>query len=174
MSPRAAWRLESLGFKDVSDYVDGKLDWMAAGLPMEGTNAERLRAAEAARTAVSSPLLEASIEGARGILLNIAGGRDLTLFEVNEAAAIIHDAAHPDANIIFGNVIDESLGDQVRVTVIAAGFDRFDDQSEELPRRPGRPARRRRARLRRARRAARGLRRRARARPCLLYSSPSP
>jgi len=80
-----------------------------------GTGSGEGRAVSASRHAITSPLLEASIEGARGILLNIAGGRDLTLFEVNEAAAIIHDAAHPDANIIFGNVIDESLGDQVRV-----------------------------------------------------------
>ena len=79
-------------------------------------------------------MLEASIEGARGILLNIAGGSDLTLFEVNEAAAIIHDVAHPDANIIFGNVIDDALGDTVRVTVIAAGFDQHD--AVEAPRRP--------------------------------------
>ena len=84
------------------------------------------RATTAAKLAVTSPLLEASIEGARGILLNIAGGPDLGLFEVNEAAEIIHSAAHPDANIIFGQVIDEGMGDEVRVTVIAAGFDRMD------------------------------------------------
>jgi cell division protein FtsZ len=80
---------------------------------------------------VTSPLLEASIEGARGILLNIAGGPDLGLFEVNEAAEIIHAAAHPDANIIFGQVIDEGMGDEVRVTVIAAGFDRFDGNPQQ-------------------------------------------
>jgi cell division protein FtsZ len=73
-------------------------------------------------------LLEASIEGARGILLNIAGGSDLGLFEVNEAAEIIHGVAHPDANIIFGQVIDDSMGDEVRVTVIAAGFEHWDNQ----------------------------------------------
>ena len=77
--------------------------------------------------AISSPLLEASIEGARGILLTIAGGSDLGLFEVNEAAEVIHGVAHPDANIIFGAVIDDEMGDEVRVTVIAAGFDRWDD-----------------------------------------------
>jgi cell division protein FtsZ len=82
----------------------------------------------AAKLAITSPLLEASIEGARGILLNIAGGSDLGLFEVNEAAEIIHGVAHPDANIIFGQVIDDSMGDEVRVTVIAAGFERWDDQ----------------------------------------------
>jgi cell division protein FtsZ len=85
------------------------------------------RAVQAARAAISSPLLEASIEGARGILLNITGGSDLTLFEVNEAAEIIHSVAHPDANIIFGTVIDEEAVDGVRVTVIAAGFDRWDE-----------------------------------------------
>ena len=85
------------------------------------------RALNAARAAISSPLLEASIEGARGILLNISGGSDLGLFEVNEAAEIIHGTAHPDANIIFGAVIDDTMGDEVRVTVIAAGFDRWDE-----------------------------------------------
>jgi cell division protein FtsZ len=73
-------------------------------------------------------LLEASIEGARGILLNISGGSDLGLFEVNEAAEVIHGVAHPDANIIFGAVIDDDMGDEVRVTVIAAGFDRWDGE----------------------------------------------
>ncbi|MES4792867.1 MAG: cell division protein FtsZ, partial [Chloroflexota bacterium] len=81
------------------------------------------RAAEAARRAISSPLLEASIDGARGVLLNISGGSDLKLLEVNEAAEIIAGSAHPDANIIFGAVIDEALADRVRVTVIAAGFE---------------------------------------------------
>jgi cell division protein FtsZ len=85
------------------------------------------RALNASRAAISSPLLEASIEGARGILLSIAGGSDLTLFEVNEAAEVIHGVAHPDANIIFGTVIDDEMGDEVRVTVIAAGFDRWDE-----------------------------------------------
>jgi cell division protein FtsZ len=85
------------------------------------------RSLNAARAAISSPLLEASIEGARGVLLSIAGGSDLGLFEVNEAAEIIHGVAHPDANIIFGTVIDDEMGDEVRVTVIAAGFDRWDD-----------------------------------------------
>jgi cell division protein FtsZ len=85
------------------------------------------RAVNAARAAITSPLLEASIEGARGILLNIAGGSDLGLFEVNEAAEIIHSVAHPDANIIFGAVIDDNMGDEVRVTVIAAGFERWEE-----------------------------------------------
>ena len=86
------------------------------------------RAVTAARAAISSPLLEASIEGARGILLNVSGPSDLGLFELNEAAEIIGQAAHPDANIIFGAVIDDSLGDEVRLTVIAAGFDRFEGE----------------------------------------------
>ncbi len=76
--------------------------------------------------AISSPLLEAAIDGARGILLNITGPSDLGLFEVNTAAEIVHGVAHQDANIIFGTVIDDELGDEVRVTVIAAGFDRWD------------------------------------------------
>lgn len=80
------------------------------------------RAAEAARMAISSPLLETSIEGAKGVLFNISGGNDLTLFEINEAAEIIHQAADPEANIIFGANIDGDLGDEVRVTVIATGF----------------------------------------------------
>src|ERR671929_140957 len=81
------------------------------------------RAAEAAKLAISSPLLEESVEGATGVLLNITGGRDLGLFEVNEAAEIVQGAADSNANIIFGSVLDESLGDEVRVTVIATGFD---------------------------------------------------
>ncbi len=86
------------------------------------------RALSAARSAIASPLLEASIEGARGILLSIAGNSELGLFEVNEAAEIIHDVAHPEANIIFGTVVDENMGDEIRVTVIAAGFDRWDGE----------------------------------------------
>jgi cell division protein FtsZ len=85
------------------------------------------RAVSAARQAISSPLLESAIDGARGILLNICGGSDLTLFEVNDAATVIHEVAHPEANIIFGAVIDDEMGDEVRVTVIAAGFERWDD-----------------------------------------------
>ncbi|HVS28560.1 MAG TPA: cell division protein FtsZ [Solirubrobacteraceae bacterium] len=81
------------------------------------------RSVEAAKTAISSPLLEESVQGATGILLNITGGRDLGLFEVNEAAEIIQGASAADSNIIFGAVIDETMGDEVRVTVIATGFD---------------------------------------------------
>jgi cell division protein FtsZ len=83
------------------------------------------RGVEAAKNAISSPLLETSIEGATGILLNISGGPDMGLFEVNEAAEIIAGAADADANVIFGAVIDDSLGDQMRVTVIATGFDQL-------------------------------------------------
>jgi cell division protein FtsZ len=88
-----------------------------------GTSNGENRAAEAARIAISSPLLEESVEGATGILLNMTGGKELGLFEVNEAAEIVKEAAAPNANIIFGAVIDEAQGDEVRVTVIATGFD---------------------------------------------------
>ena len=84
----------------------------------EGEN----RAADAAKMAINSPLLETSIDGAKGILLNISGSANLSLFEINEAAEIISEAADPDANIIFGSVIDESLGDTVQITVVATGF----------------------------------------------------
>jgi cell division protein FtsZ len=81
------------------------------------------RAVTAAEGAINSPLLEATIDGAHGVLMSIAGGSDLGLFEINEAARLVTEAAHPEANIIFGAVIDDTLGDEVRVTVIAAGFD---------------------------------------------------
>src|SRR5438309_7041634 len=112
-----------------TDFADVKMIMNNAGTAIMGIgNASgEGRAVNAARAAITSPLLEASIEGARGILLNIAGGSDLGLFEVNEAAEIIHGVAHPDANIIFGQVIDAAMGDEVRVTVIAAGFDRWED-----------------------------------------------
>ncbi len=107
-----------------TDFADVSTVMRDAGGALMGIGKARgeKRALEAARMAVSSPLLEASIEGARGVLLMIAGGSDLGLYEVNEAAEIISQAADPDANIIFGAVIDDSLGDEVRVTVIAAGF----------------------------------------------------
>jgi len=90
------------------------------------------RAVAAAEMAVSSPLLEASIDGAHGVLLSIAGGSDLGLFEINEAASLVQEAAHPEANIIFGTVIDDSLGDEVRITVIAAGFEGGTPTHKEL------------------------------------------
>ena len=113
-----------------TDFADVKMIMTNAGSALMGIgySSGEGRALNSARAAISSPLLEASIDGARGILLNISGPSDLGLFEVNEAAEIIAQAAHPDANIIFGAVIDDSLGDEVRVTVIAAGFDRFEGE----------------------------------------------
>jgi len=121
-----------------TDFADVKTVMHDAGTAIMGvgTASGDDRALNAAKHAITSPLLEASIEGARGILLNIAGGPSLGLFEVNEAAEEIHAHAHPDANIIFGNVIDEALGDTVRVTVIASGFDRFEERPAEQARRP--------------------------------------
>jgi cell division protein FtsZ len=84
------------------------------------------RAVAAAKAAISSPLLEAAIDGARGVLLNITGPSSMGLFEMNAAAEVIHGVAHADANIIFGTVVDDEIGDEIRVTVIAAGFDRLD------------------------------------------------
>ena len=112
-----------------TDFADVQMILANAGTAIMGIGQAtgEGRAVNAARAAITSPLLEASIEGARGILLNIAGGPDLGLFEVNEAMEIIHGVAHPDANIIFGNVIDEAMGDEVRVTVIAAGFERWEE-----------------------------------------------
>src|SRR5690242_5890765 len=97
------------------------------------------RAVNAARAAISSPMLEASVEGARGLLLNVSGPSDLGLFEVNEAAEIVRETAHPDANIIFGAVIDDAMGDEVRITVIAAGFDRFEGERGATPERRATP-----------------------------------
>ena len=96
-----------------------------AGSALMGIGSARgeARATRAAELAISSPLLEASIDGAHGVLLSIAGGSDIGLFELSEAAELVAQSAHPDANIIFGTVIDDALGDEVRVTVIAAGFD---------------------------------------------------
>ena len=115
-----------------TDFADVKMIMTNAGSALMGIGfgSGEGRAVNAARAAIASPLLEASIEGARGILLSISGGSDLGLFEVNEAAEIIHGVAHPDANIIFGTVIDDAMGDEVRVTVIAAGFDRWDEAKE--------------------------------------------
>jgi len=112
-----------------TDFADVRMVMKNAGSALMGVGRAQgdNRAQNAARQAISSPLLEASIEGARGLLLNISGGPSLGIFEVNEAAAVVHDVAHPDANIIFGAVVDESMGDELRVTVIAAGFDRWDD-----------------------------------------------
>lgn len=107
------------------DFADVKTIMKETGSALMGIGSAsgENRATEAARLAISSPLLETSIEGARGVLLNITGGSSLGLFEVNEAAEIISQAADPEANIIFGAVIDERMEDEVRVTVIATGFD---------------------------------------------------
>jgi cell division protein FtsZ len=107
------------------DFADVKAVMSNAGSALMGIGSARGedRARAAAEMAVSSPLLEASIDGARGVLLSIAGGSDLGLFEVSAAANLIQTAAHEDANIIFGTVIDDALGDEVKVTVIAAGFE---------------------------------------------------
>jgi cell division protein FtsZ len=107
------------------DFADVKSVMSGAGSALMGIGSARGegRAVQAAGKAINSPLLEASMDGAHGVLLSVAGGSDLGLFEINEAASLVQEAAHPDANIIFGTVIDDSLGDEVRVTVIAAGFD---------------------------------------------------
>ncbi len=107
------------------DFADVKSVMQGAGSALMGIGSARGddRAIQAAESAISSPLLEASIDGAHGVLLSIQGGSDLGLFEINEAAALVAQAAHPEANIIFGATIDDALGDEVRVTVIAAGFD---------------------------------------------------
>ncbi len=107
------------------DFADVKSVMSGAGSALMGIGSARgeARATRAAELAISSPLLEASIDGAHGVLLSIAGGSDIGLFELSEAAELVAQSAHPDANIIFGTVIDDALGDEVRVTVIAAGFD---------------------------------------------------
>lgn len=107
------------------DFADVKTIMTNRGLAHMGIGkaSEENKAVEAAKQAISSPLLETTINGATGVLLNITGGPNLTLFEVNEAADQVKQAADPDANIIFGAVIDENLGDEIRITVIATGFD---------------------------------------------------
>ena len=107
------------------DFADVKSVMAGAGSALMGIGSARgeARSIRAAELAISSPLLEASIDGAHGVLLSIAGGSDLGLFEISEAAEMVAKSAHPDANIIYGTVIDDALGDEVRVTVIAAGFD---------------------------------------------------
>ncbi len=106
------------------DFADVKSIMSGAGSALMGIGSARgeARSIRAAELAISSPLLEASIDGAHGVLLSIAGGSDLGLFEISEAAELVAKSAHPDANIIYGTVIDDALGDEVRVTVIAAGF----------------------------------------------------
>src|SRR5205085_5162999 len=111
--------LINLDFADVRTIMSEMGMAMMGAAIAQGEN----RAVEAAQKAVSSPLLEeVSIQGARGVLINITGGPDLSLHEVNEAATLIQEEAEDDANIIFGAVIDESMGDEIRITVIATGF----------------------------------------------------
>ena len=112
--------LINLDFADVKSVMSGAGSaLMGIGL---GSGADR--ATEASKAAISSPLLESSIDGAKGVLLSIAGPTDLTLHEVNQAADAITKVAHPDANIIFGAVVDDALGEEVRVAMITAGFDK--------------------------------------------------
>ena len=113
------------------DFADVKSVMQGAGSALMGIGSARGadRAIKAAELAVESPLLEASIEGAHGVLLSIQGGSNLGIFEINDAARLVQEAAHPEANIIFGPVIDDPLGDEVRVTVVAAGFDGGEPQS---------------------------------------------
>ncbi len=132
--------LINLDFADVKTIMsEGGAALMAVG---EASGEDRARLA--AEEAISSQLLDITIDGARGILFNITGGPDLTLFEVNQAAAIIKEAAHPDVNLIFGAVIDQNMGDRVRVTVIATGFD-YSGMSRTLHRQRQAPAQRPRA-----------------------------
>ncbi|WP_424534626.1 cell division protein FtsZ [Sphaerisporangium viridialbum] len=120
------------------DFADVKSVMSGAGSALMGIGHARGddRSVAAAEMAVSSPLLEASIDGAHGVLLSIAGGSDLGLFEINEAAQLVSNAAALDANIIFGTVIDDALGDEVRVTVIAAGFDEPEPEKSAVPVQP--------------------------------------
>ena len=124
------------------DFADVKSVMSNAGSALMGIGSARgdNRAVEAAEMAVSSPLLEESIDGAQGVLLSIAGGSDLGLFEINEAAAMVSEAVHPEANIIFGATIDDALGDEVRVTVIAAGFEGGRPKRREAAQGLARPA----------------------------------
>jgi cell division protein FtsZ len=124
------------------DFADVKSVMSGAGSALMGIGSARGedRASVAAEMAISSPLLEASVDGAHGVLLSISGGSDLGLFEINEAAQLVADAAHQEANIIFGAVIDDALGDEVRVTVIAAGFDGGTPKSTRRPEAYRRPA----------------------------------
>jgi cell division protein FtsZ len=117
------------------DFADVKAVMTDAGSALMGIGSARgdNRATRAAELAISSPLLEASIDGAMGVLLSVAGGSDLGLFEINEACELVQSAAHPDAKIIFGTTIDDALGDEVRITVIAAGFAGGEPKRVEMP-----------------------------------------
>src|ERR1700759_2412277 len=121
------------------DFADVKSVMSGAGSALMGIGSARGedRSVVAAEAAIASPLLEASVDGAHGVLLSIQGGSDLGLFEINDAARLVQEAVHPEANIIFGAVIDDTLGDEVRVTVIAAGFDGGEPATKKANRRPG-------------------------------------
>ena len=114
-----------------TDFADVKMVLQNAGSALMGIGQASgdNRAVTAAKAAISSPLVEAAIDGARGIVMNITGPSSMGLFEMNEAAEIVHAVAHPDANIIFGTVVDDEMGDEVKVTVIAAGFDKWEGGS---------------------------------------------
>jgi cell division protein FtsZ len=122
-----------------TDFADVKMILANSGSALMGIGqaSGENRAVIAAKTAIASPLLEAAIDGARGILLNITGPSDLGLFEINAAAEIIQGVAHQDANIIFGTVIDDEMGDEVKLTVIAAGFDKWESGAAATPARGG-------------------------------------
>lgn len=128
--------LINLDFADVKAVMSGQ----GAALMGIGFGSGDQRASDAARDAVASPLLETSIDGARGILFNITGGTDLTLHEVNEAAEIVRAAADKDANIIFGTVIDEKMSGEIKITVVATGFVVGDEPSREIDEQYSRPA----------------------------------
>jgi len=117
------------------DFADVKTVMTDAGSALMGIGSARgeNRATRAAELAISSPLLEASIDGAMGVLLSVAGGSDLGLFEINEACELVQNAAHPEARIIFGTTIDDALGDEVRITVIAAGFAGGEPTKMQMP-----------------------------------------
>ena len=161
--------LINLDFADVKSVMAGA----GSALMGIGIGSGADRATEAAKAAISSPLLESSIDGAKGVLLSIAGPTDLTLHEVNAAADAITRVAHPDANIIFGAVVDDALGEEVRVTVVAAGFDkvalsadnRFESRLSRLLEEPVRDGGRRAAALPAARRRRRRVRHGGRAEP---------
>ena len=124
--------LINLDFADVRTIMsEGGAALMAVG---RGSGDDRAKTA--AEQAISSQLLDITIDGARGVLFNVTGGPNMTLFEVDQAAAIIRETAHPDVNLIFGAVIDPNMGDEIRVTVIATGFERSgvpDARSNTLP-----------------------------------------
>jgi cell division protein FtsZ len=128
--------LINLDFADVKAVMSGQ----GAALMGIGFGSGDQRASDAARDAVASPLLETSIDGARGILFNITGGTDLTLHEVNEAAEIVRAAADKDANIIFGTVIDEKMSGEIKITVVATGFVTGAETSREIDEQYSRPA----------------------------------